>query len=80
MALCIELKITQNFTTVAHSQANGQVEVINRVLVDGMKKILKQENTNRLSIELHKDHRLGRHIAVWFLRLKLLCLRRFKRK
>lgn len=43
---CEEIKINKNVTVVAHHQANGQVEVLNRVLVDRLKKRLEQEKTN----------------------------------
>lgn len=36
-AWCEEMMIKQIFTAMAHPQANGQVEVINRVLLDGIK-------------------------------------------
>ena len=36
-AWCTEMKIQQKFTSVAHPQANGQVEVTNRTLVHGIK-------------------------------------------
>lgn len=31
-------KIMQNFIVVAHPQENGQVEVLKRIMVDGLKK------------------------------------------
>lgn len=34
---CDELKIKQTFTSVAHPQANGQTEVTNRTLLQGLK-------------------------------------------
>ena len=34
---CEELKIKQNFTSVAHPQANGQTEVTNRTILQGLK-------------------------------------------
>lgn len=34
------------FTAVAHPQVNGQVEVINRALFDGLKKRLEHEKTS----------------------------------
>ncbi|GJX86673.1 reverse transcriptase domain-containing protein [Tanacetum coccineum] len=34
---CNELKIKQKFTSVAHPQANGQTEVTNRILLQGLK-------------------------------------------
>ncbi|GJY15778.1 reverse transcriptase domain-containing protein [Tanacetum coccineum] len=34
---CEELKIKQNFTSVAHPQANGQIEVTNRTILQGLK-------------------------------------------
>lgn len=43
---CAQMGIKQHFTVVAHPQANGQAEVINRVIVEGLKKILEQEETN----------------------------------
>ncbi|XP_012846962.1 PREDICTED: uncharacterized protein LOC105966933 [Erythranthe guttata] len=39
---CTEMKVAQRFTSVAHPQANGQVEVINRILVDGIKKRMEK--------------------------------------
>ncbi|KAL0378510.1 UNVERIFIED_CONTAM: hypothetical protein Sradi_3156500 [Sesamum radiatum] len=40
--LCQGLRIKQRFTTVAHPQANGQVEVTNRILVQGIKRRLER--------------------------------------
>lgn len=34
---CVELNIRQKFTSVAHQQANGQVEVTNRTILHGLK-------------------------------------------
>ncbi|XP_075499328.1 uncharacterized protein LOC142537719 [Primulina tabacum] len=34
---CQEMKITQSFTSVAYPQANGQTEVVNRVIVQALK-------------------------------------------
>lgn len=47
----MDMRITQRFTSVAHPQANGQVEVTNRTIVEGIKKRLEQakgEWTNEL--------------------------------
>ncbi|KAL0428677.1 UNVERIFIED_CONTAM: hypothetical protein Slati_3042500 [Sesamum latifolium] len=38
---CQGLHIRQRFTTVAHPQANGQVEVTNRILIQGIKRRLE---------------------------------------
>jgi transposase InsO family protein len=38
---CIELEITQIFTSVAHPQSNGQVERMNRSIVEGIKACLE---------------------------------------
>ncbi|KAL0427764.1 UNVERIFIED_CONTAM: Retrovirus-related Pol polyprotein from transposon opus [Sesamum latifolium] len=43
---CQDLHIRQRFTTVAHPQANGQVEVTNRILVQGIKRILERVGEN----------------------------------
>ncbi|KAL0440403.1 UNVERIFIED_CONTAM: hypothetical protein Slati_2523300 [Sesamum latifolium] len=43
---CQGLHIRQKFTTVAHPQANGQVEVTNRILVQGIKRRLKRVGEN----------------------------------
>ncbi|KAL0458774.1 UNVERIFIED_CONTAM: hypothetical protein Slati_0504600 [Sesamum latifolium] len=40
------LRIKQRFTTVAHPQANGQVEVTNRILVQGIKRRLERVGGN----------------------------------
>ncbi|XP_075486192.1 uncharacterized protein LOC142525788 [Primulina tabacum] len=37
MSWCREMKITQSFTSVAYPQANGQTEVINRIIVQALK-------------------------------------------
>ncbi|KAL0455844.1 UNVERIFIED_CONTAM: hypothetical protein Slati_0923600 [Sesamum latifolium] len=43
---CQGLHIRQRFTTVAHPQANGQVEVTNRILVQGIKRKLERVGGN----------------------------------
>ncbi|KAL0399983.1 UNVERIFIED_CONTAM: hypothetical protein Sradi_2341600 [Sesamum radiatum] len=43
---CQGLCIKQRFTTVAHPQANGQVEVTNRILVQGIKRRLERAGGN----------------------------------
>ncbi|KAL0438611.1 UNVERIFIED_CONTAM: hypothetical protein Slati_2344100 [Sesamum latifolium] len=43
---CQGLRIKQRFTTVAHPQANGQVEVTNHILVQGIKRRLKRVGEN----------------------------------
>ncbi|KAL0395113.1 UNVERIFIED_CONTAM: hypothetical protein Slati_4477500 [Sesamum latifolium] len=40
------LHIRQRFTTVAHPQANGQVEVTNRILIQGIKRRLERAGGN----------------------------------
>ncbi|GKD89334.1 reverse transcriptase domain-containing protein [Tanacetum coccineum] len=43
---CEELKIKQHFTSVAHPQSNGQTEVTNRTLVQGLKTRLGKAKGN----------------------------------
>ncbi|KAL0416438.1 UNVERIFIED_CONTAM: hypothetical protein Slati_3475700 [Sesamum latifolium] len=43
---CQGLRVKQRFTTVAHPQANGQVEVTNRILVQGIKRRLERVGGN----------------------------------
>ncbi|KAL0406386.1 UNVERIFIED_CONTAM: hypothetical protein Slati_3952500 [Sesamum latifolium] len=43
---CQGLHIRQKFTTVAHPQANGQVEVTNRILGQGIKRRLERVGGN----------------------------------
>ncbi|KAL0303436.1 UNVERIFIED_CONTAM: hypothetical protein Sradi_6211700 [Sesamum radiatum] len=43
---CQGMRIKQRFTTVAHPQANGQVEVTNRILVQGIKRRLERVGGN----------------------------------
>ncbi|KAL0440210.1 UNVERIFIED_CONTAM: hypothetical protein Slati_2504000 [Sesamum latifolium] len=43
---CQELHIKQRFTTVAHPQSNGQVEVTNRILVQEIKRRLDRVGGN----------------------------------
>ncbi|XP_012851555.1 PREDICTED: uncharacterized protein K02A2.6-like [Erythranthe guttata] len=41
-AWCAEMGVQQRFCSVAHPQANGQVEVTNRIIVSGIKKRLEE--------------------------------------
>ncbi|KAL0295222.1 UNVERIFIED_CONTAM: hypothetical protein Sradi_6845600 [Sesamum radiatum] len=43
---CQGLHIKQRFTLVAHPQSNGQVEVTNRILVQGIKRMLERVGGN----------------------------------
>ncbi|KAL0458682.1 UNVERIFIED_CONTAM: hypothetical protein Slati_0495400 [Sesamum latifolium] len=43
---CQGLHIRQRFTTVAHPQANGQVKVTNRILIQGIKRRLERVGGN----------------------------------
>ncbi|KAL0313318.1 UNVERIFIED_CONTAM: hypothetical protein Sradi_5731100 [Sesamum radiatum] len=43
---CQGMRIKQRFTTVVHSQANGQVEVTNRILVQEIKRRLERVGGN----------------------------------
>ncbi|KAL0434388.1 UNVERIFIED_CONTAM: hypothetical protein Slati_2773100 [Sesamum latifolium] len=43
---CQGLRIKQRFTTVAHPQANGQVEITNGILVQGIKRRLERVGRN----------------------------------
>ncbi|KAL0437707.1 UNVERIFIED_CONTAM: hypothetical protein Sradi_0478600 [Sesamum radiatum] len=43
---CQELHIKQRFTSVAHPQSNGQVEVTNRILMQGIKRKLERVGGN----------------------------------
>lgn len=47
------MQIRQHFTEVAHSQANGQVEVTNRIIVDEIGSRLEKAR-ERWSNELHR--------------------------
>ncbi|XP_077232071.1 uncharacterized protein LOC143866205 [Tasmannia lanceolata] len=49
---CSDLKIEQRFNSVAHPQANGQTEVTNRILLQGIKKRL-DEKAGRRADELY---------------------------
>ncbi|KAL0294884.1 UNVERIFIED_CONTAM: hypothetical protein Sradi_6862700 [Sesamum radiatum] len=42
----VQLHIKQRFTSVSHPQANGQIEVTNRILVQGIKKRLDKAGGN----------------------------------
>ena len=43
---CDDNDIDLRFTSVAHPQANGQAEVANRIILDGLKKRVKHSRNN----------------------------------
>ncbi|XP_074324221.1 uncharacterized protein LOC141661135 [Apium graveolens] len=43
---CEENEIELRFTSVAHPQANGQAEVANRIILDGLKKRIEKSRSN----------------------------------
>ena len=43
---CEENEIELRFTSVAHPQANGQAEVANRIILDGLKKRIEKSRNN----------------------------------
>ncbi|XP_074346285.1 uncharacterized protein LOC141685060 [Apium graveolens] len=43
---CEENEIGLRFTSVAHPQANGQAEVANRIILDGLKKRIEKSRNN----------------------------------
>ncbi|KAL8115643.1 hypothetical protein AgCh_022228 [Apium graveolens] len=43
---CEENEIELRFTFVAHPQANGQAEVVNRIILDGLKKRIEKSRNN----------------------------------
>nr|XP_027108775.1 uncharacterized protein LOC113728583 [Coffea arabica] len=45
---CAELEISQHFTSVGHPQANGQVENVNRTILQGLKTRLELAQSNWL--------------------------------
>ncbi|XP_075494812.1 uncharacterized protein LOC142532386 [Primulina tabacum] len=49
---CREMKITQSFTFVAYPQANGQTEVVNRIIVQALKTRLQGKGRDWVE-ELH---------------------------
>ena len=58
---CAEFHIKQNFTSVAHPQANGQVKVTNRTILHGLK-----PHIARLLVQLQMKHRI-----VWYTGMRL---------
>ncbi|XP_052204031.1 uncharacterized protein LOC127809308 [Diospyros lotus] len=46
---CQELGIRQHFTSVAHPQANGQIELTNRTLLHGLKACMEKEDGSWVS-------------------------------
>lgn len=71
----------QNFIVVAHPQENGQVEVLKRIMVDGVKKLLEQEKTNWVdelpfvlwAYRTKPRSATGETTSVWFSGPKKLC-------
>ncbi|XP_075478840.1 uncharacterized protein LOC142519694 [Primulina tabacum] len=43
---CREMKMTQSFTSVAYPQANGQTEVVNRIIIQALKTRLQGKGKN----------------------------------
>ena len=46
---CSELGITNRYSTPAYPQGNGQAEVVNKVIVNGLKKRLVDRKSTRLN-------------------------------
>ncbi|XP_073280616.1 uncharacterized protein [Primulina huaijiensis] len=46
IAWCHEMRITQSFTSVAYPQANGQTEVVNRIIVQALKTRLEDKGND----------------------------------
>ncbi|XP_075492557.1 uncharacterized protein LOC142530619 [Primulina tabacum] len=47
-AWCQEMKIIQSFTSIAYPQANGQTEVVNRIIVQALKTRLQGKGKDRV--------------------------------
>ena len=45
---CEEYGIKLRFTSVAHPQANGQVEVANRIILDGLEKRVERSKGTQI--------------------------------
>ncbi|KAL8088405.1 hypothetical protein AgCh_038254 [Apium graveolens] len=70
---CEENEIELRFTSVAHPQANGQVEVANRIILDGLKKRIEKiqafnaednEEGQRLALDLIDEVRDEAHAKI----------------
>ncbi|KAK6142935.1 hypothetical protein DH2020_023283 [Rehmannia glutinosa] len=74
------IKVTQHFTSVAHPQANGQVEVTNRTLVRGLKARLERAGGGWVdelqsvlwSYRTSPKEATGKHLLAWCMEQKLL--------
>ncbi|XP_075494794.1 uncharacterized protein LOC142532363 [Primulina tabacum] len=74
---CREMKITQSFTSIAYSQANGQTEVVNRIIVQALKTRLQgkvkdwvEELPNVLWAYRLPKHLLKKLLLIWCMVLK----------
>ncbi|KAL0427463.1 UNVERIFIED_CONTAM: hypothetical protein Slati_2921100 [Sesamum latifolium] len=73
---CVGLHIKQRFTSVSHPQANGQVEVTNRILVQGIKKRLDKVGGNWVEeftsghIGPHLEVPQGKALSPWYMEQK----------
>lgn len=72
---CESMSIKQRFVSVAHPQANGQVEVTNRILSEGIKKRIEgskgkwveELNTVLWRTELAQKQPLGNLHSHWYM-------------
>nr|XP_043638051.1 uncharacterized protein LOC122609054 [Erigeron canadensis] len=72
-SFCENLEIQQSFTSVAHPQANGQVEVTNRVIMNGIKARMGDAKTDGWTnctnffgaSEQHLKQATEKHHSTW---------------
>ena len=73
MNFCVSMGIRQKFTSVKHTQSNGKVKLVNRIILDGLKKQL-DEVKGRWAEELPSvlwSYRMMPQTATWKTPFKL---------
>ncbi|XP_075499950.1 uncharacterized protein LOC142538523 [Primulina tabacum] len=67
---CREMKINQSFTFVAYSQANGQTEVVNRIIMQALKTRLQSKGKDWVDAEPLLGHLPKKLLLTWYMVLK----------